>query len=496
MNTKKMRFNFTMITMLVLGVAGAVPGFGAASPLPNIIVFQVDDMGQGDSSAYQDITRNEDVEQIHTPTMEILARNGVRFIDGHSPASVCNPSRIGILRGGRPVATYEEMGPTMPSMLQRAGYRTYGIGKWHVFFEPGEDYHAGTPIRLSPVDMGFHHYTGTEHNIGHSPAFCVDRTYMKYDVATKKLVPNDSKEAPGYGSPGGPHESICQQVWLNAARDYMQRHVRGGKDASKPFFLYYASHANHKKYYPASDLDGIQVAGACKTVDGRLLKETRNTLILERSEMVLENDIALKLLLKWLNSTDDPRNPGKKMLENTLFVFTSDNGGNDEEHSSSQGKFLRGRKTVIHEGGHRVPFLISWPKRVPKGKTCIAQISSMDLFATFAAVTGQKLADDEAPDSFNVLEAMLKPDVKNVRPEGVFAWRKLKDGVYMVRDDAYKLIWNRGKKDRGDVEFTELYNLDRDIGEIRNLLGNPEYKAVEKRLKAKANQLMKADHSR
>ncbi|MCM8530992.1 MAG: sulfatase-like hydrolase/transferase, partial [Lentisphaeraceae bacterium] len=323
----------------------------AKEPVPNIIIFMADDMGMGDSSAYQQFTKNKDSEQIYTPAMERLAETGVLFTDGHSAAAVCHPSRVGLMRGGRPVDYHLPLGPTMPEMLQRAGYRTYGIGKWHVRFEAGEDYHADTPIKECALDYGFHHYTGTEHNTQHSPAFHIDRSYQVYDGKTKRLLPNPYKTAPGYEQPGGTFVEVQTQLWMHTFRAYLANHTKEGELKDQPFFLYYASHANHGEFKPAREVDGIKIIGGSKTVDQKPILKDKYGMLRAREEMIWENDVAVSRIFSWLSDTDDPRNPGKKMIENTLFIFTSDNGANSGLGSSeSYVKKMLKRKTKSGAG--------------------------------------------------------------------------------------------------------------------------------------------------
>ncbi|TWT84331.1 Arylsulfatase [Planctomycetes bacterium CA13] len=478
-------------TILAMALLACVSTANGADSRPNIILFLADDMGQGDTSAYQDFTQNSNASQVHTPTMERLAASGLRFTDGHSPAAFCNPTRISLLRGGRTVRTAEQFGTALPAMLKRSGYRTYGVGKWHVFFEKGQDFHASSPIKLCALDFGFDHYTGTQHNITKSPAYHIDRVYQKYDANTKSLVPNDSKNAPGYGNPGGPIEFISQQLWLNAARGYMNEHAAGADHADQPFFLYYPSHANHNKLLPAADLDGVTVKGACKTADGRALLSNRDSLRLDRSEMIYENDVAVRLLLKWLGETDDPRNPSEKMLANTMFIFSSDNGANEKANLPANGR-LSGSKGKIEEGGHREPFIVSWSGRIPAGVTSSAQISLLDMFATLAAVAGEELADDEAVDSFNMLDTFLHPDTAKPRPKGIYAAQALRPTHLMIRDGDFKIVWETTKP----LKFTGLYNLRKDLGESRNLLGSPEFAQIEKKLKRQARAFLKDGRSR
>ena len=507
-----------VVYLVALTCAGCFSLYSnAESPAPNIIIFLADDMGMGDSSAFQEFTKNKNNEQIYTPAMDRLAKSGVRFTDGHSAAAVCHPSRVGLMRGGRPVDYNLPLGPVFPSMLQKAGYKTYGIGKWHIRFEAGKDYHGDTPIKECALDYGFHHYTGTEHNTTYSPAFHIDRVHQYFDQKTKTLSPNPSKTAPGYGNPGGTIVEEQTQLWMHTFRKYLANHAAGGESKDKPFFLYYASHANHGPTIPAEKVDGIQIIGACKTVDQKLLESDRDGLQKNRAEMVLENDVAVARLLDWLNETDDPRNPGHKMIHNTLFIFSSDNGANStpinrgksskkssskkstknvsvlaSENTPANGLF-RGNKADIYEGGHRVPLIMSWPAKLPKNKSTSAQVCLSDLYATFATITKQKLASDEAPDSIDILPVMLNPSI-DFRREKLYIVNKRKSEINSLTQNGYKLIWTMKKSK--NIKFTELYSLSNDLGEVKDLIKNPEYKGILESMKTEAIKLIEAGYTR
>ncbi len=439
---------------------------------PNIILFLADDMGVGDTSVYQDFSGIKDAEQILTPVMQRFANSGVRFTDAHSPGPACAPTRRGIFMGGFNRAEFGSAS-TLSEVLKRGGYRTYGVGKWHLPFKRGASARGDCPIVLGPFSIGFDHYMGTRHNVRISQSYFVDRTVMRFDEKSESLIPNESDAEPGYDKPEGPREEISQQLWLDYARRWMSEHLESGEHADRPFFLYYPSHANHTNYRPARRLDGIPVAGKARTADGRPLLEDRDGLVLGRSEMVLENDVALDILLDWLGSHDDPRNPGYKLIENTFFVFTSDNGANLEPGNPSHGP-LGGRKTRPYEGGHRVPLIACWGDNFPPGSTSNETVSGVDFYATFAAVAGVELQPDEALDSFDIIGAMLRPNSKEpVRGAGIHTMN-----LRTTRLSNFKAICGK------DGSIQELYDLNADLGESKNLIGLPEYAKQEAALRA------------
>jgi arylsulfatase A-like enzyme len=533
-------FEITTVSGKVTLAVAPPPLIQVSAEIPNIIIFLADDMGQGDTSAYQDWTGIPDASQVYTPAMELLAERGIRFMDGHAASGVCQPSRQALTRGGRPESNHENFGAhALPKMLKKAGFMTYGIGKWHIHYQnaPGDpmdadlgsDYHYNSPATWGPLDYGYDHYTGTENNITKSPAFIIDRHYMKYDTSTNglaALVPNLSTSPPGYGSADGPREEKCQQIWVDAAREYMADHAVGGSRTNQPFFLYYASHANHKNYYAAPEIDGIAITGNCRVATGQTLSISEfglekitgagggstylnNGLILERSEMVWENDVALARLIHWLENADDPRHPGQKMIDNTLLIFAADNGANIDRYPEDSNNptaadqmfphpnhgVLRGRKGDIWEGGNRIPFIASWPGKIPTNTTSAAQISLLDLYATFAATAGVALEADEALHSFNMLDAMLDPALTDSRSQGVYASNKINRDINMLRDGGYKIVWN-GKGIPGPGDFDQLYNLDDDLSEATNLLGNATYSDIETSLRSQATTLASTGRAR
>jgi hypothetical protein len=135
---------------------------------------------------------------------------------------------------------------------------------------------------------------------------------------------------------------------------------------------------------------------------------------------------------------------------------------------------------------------MSWPGRIPTNTVSTAQISLMDMYATFAAIAGEPLYAAEALHSFSVLDAMLNPSVTDHRPQGIYAVDKVKRDQNSLRDGGYKIIWNGS----GTPTFVELYNLDADLGEATNLLGNATYAGVESDLKDQADTITAAGRMR
>ncbi len=435
----------------------------AQSSRPNIIVMMADDMGMGDTSAYQDFTGNSDKDQIHTPSMERLARMGVRFTDAHTPSSRCSPTRYGLLTGRYPWRNrlkhwvlfgsqgdpmIEADRPTLATMLRDNGYSTAMVGKWHVGLryrrsdgKPAagwDDADLTQPLFDGPLDHGFDdcQFTSRSHgtsgpsrggrklnnanqNIG--PGHIVGRTIIAATPNGKQLIADGAK-AYILEELGGRHS--------DNAMHYLQSHVSGEVSQTKPFFLYYASNSNHSPYTPDSHVGDRPVAGAAKNVAGDALNA--------RGDFVYENDAALGRMIDWLQQTDDPRNPGKKLIETTIVIFTSDNGA-EIDTTAATGPF-RSNKGSIYEGGHRVPFLVSWPdggvgdgKDDTPGRDSQELIGLHDLFATFSEIVGADLPNLSAgakggEDSTSVLPAWRGESMPN-RPMFYHDHKQATDGA-------------------------------------------------------------------
>lgn len=526
---RKIKLGFIFMIVGLVGIAQP------ERPRPNIILFFVDDMGIGDMSAYQNFTGLSDDLQMHTPTIDALAKEGMMFTDAHSPASLCSPSRWGILTGKHPwrrsdvghkllhskEKCFLEGEKTLPALLKENGYRTYGIGKWHVGLnvnnkESGHHTNKGN-ILYGPLESGFDHFFGQPHNpaMNKSGAFINDHGFATLDESYQ-LLPN--------GVNKGSVEFTCAryaQQYLNHFRQYADEVAEGGEYAGKPFFIYFAPNSNHTPYHPAEQVDGIPILGHSKTVSGENTREKLCPMLddhrndqerykithdpMKRGDMILENDVVLGRMLKWLNETDDPRWPGHKMRDNTMIVFTSDNGSDVRLHQTvdnpvpSHGN-LSGHKNTQFEGGHRVPFFVVWPGKIAAGKQSHLPVSQLDLFASFATVTGAKLSENTAPDSQNLLSHWLNytaefelnrpvitlggkaiPDTK--KGEGGKNWLSIRQGNI-------KLTLDKVDFQNGTGVPVALYDLNKTLVENSktNQLNNEAYKnqliKLQKMLKA------------
>lgn len=456
----------------------------AADKLPNIIVIYADDLGYGDVSCY-----NPERGKIPTPNIDRLALQGMRFTDAHSSSAVCTPSRYTLLTGryhwrsrlqrgivglwGKPLITPDRL--TIGGLAQRNDYRTACIGKWHLgwdwpipegkkaLFNSG-GYHGkkdltateeqkaawnetfSKPIPGGPTAVGFDEYFGTD--VPNWPPYCFienDRTVgIPSEYAAAELFEKNMASQQGPALEGWTLEPILPAL-ADRAVAFIEREAK----TPEPFLLYMPLTSPHTP---------LSVNDEWKGKSGLNLY----------ADFVMETDAVVGQVLDALKKSGAD--------ENTLVVFTSDNGcahyagaAELEEKGHFPSGPLRGYKADAWEGGHRVPFIVTWPGVVKPGTECGELVHQADLMATFAEAFGRKLAGNEGEDSFSLMP--LLRGVKNpVRKNAVSASIS---GVPAVRLGPWKYIpapgsggWGKGGDQSQPIQ---LYNLANDIGESTNL---------------------------
>ncbi|MEC5125649.1 sulfatase-like hydrolase/transferase [Verrucomicrobiales bacterium BCK34] len=523
-----------MIRFLLFGFV-CLFGFvseGLAVDKPNVIFMMADDMGMGDTSAYQDFTGNADEVQLATPNMERLARMGVRFTDAHTPSSRCSPTRYGLLTGRYPWRNrlkywvlfgtqgdpmIERDRPTLATMFQEAVYGTAIVGKWHVGLRfrrtdgsPAagwDDADLTQPLFDSPVDHGFEfaRYTSRSHGTS-GPS--LNGKGKKPNGPEQTGGPGHLHGAEIVGATGNGKELVSEggnAYVLNElggrhsdmAMAYLATHLEGGGNAKKPFFLYYPSPSNHSPYTPDTHIGDQPSRGAARTKAGKAMDL--------RHDFIYENDLILGRFLNWLEENDDPRNPGKKLIETTVVVFTSDNGA--EKNSKVATGPFRSNKGSTYEGGHRVPCIVAWGAggigdgdAATDGVTSRELVCHTDVFATLAELIGSELpnpleGEKGAEDSFSVLKAWRGGELGERPP--VFAHDHKEDkqdpAVAAIRLDSplvdgevvegkWKLFFNADLLRSGVPVPVELYELGDDSPEENNRISEPELEPLVKHL--------------
>lgn len=370
-----------------------------AARKPNVILINADDLGYGDLGCYG-------ATKLQTPNIDRLAKEGRRFTDAHTASAVCSPSRYGLMTGQFPVRrnfwgpvpfnqelTIDPSQPTLAGVMKSAGYATAIIGKWHLGFGKGKtDWNQ--PLKPGPLELGFDYYFGMP-TVNSGPPFVYVENHgvVDYDPADpfvlgKMSVTEQWPEKGGYNRIGGArkaHERYRDEyVGTTFARKAVawikERHAQ---DRSKPFFLYLATTHIHHPFTPHPRFVGTSQCG-------------------RYGDFVHELDRIVGQVLDTLDEL--------AIADNTLVVFTSDNGGmlnNTGQKAWKAGHRLNGKllgfKFGAWEGGHRVPFLVRWPGKVPAGAESDALVSQIDLIATFADVAGSAIPDDAVVDGVSQL---------------------------------------------------------------------------------------------
>ena len=445
-----------------------------AAERPNIVLILADDLGYGDPRCYNPESK------IPTPNIDRLAQQGIRFTDAHTPSAVCTPTRYGLLTGrycwrtrlkrgvlnGSSRALIEPGRSTLGSLLQKYGYRTAAIGKWHLGFQdPAEqgpvDYDL--PLRPGPVTQGFDYFFGIPASLDMEPY-----VYVRNDAPVEPLIGRVARSEPrrfggagfwraGRISPSFRHEDCLPRLTREALR-FIQDHR--AQHADQPFFLYFALTAPHTPWMPLEPFRGSTPVGYY-------------------GDFVAQVDWVVGQVMAELDRLG--------IAEDTLLIFTSDNGahwlpGEIQRYGHRANGPLRGQKADIHEGGHRVPFILRWPGRAPAGRTSNQLLCLTDVYATIAEILGHELKENEAEDSYSFLFEVLQ--TKPSRPVREAIVHHSGAGMFAIRKGPWKLILGLGSGG-----FTpprrmnpapggpkgQLYNLASDLAETNNLwLKEPE----------------------
>jgi arylsulfatase A len=428
-----------ILILLFIAFTGVL---SAASP--NIIVIFCDDLGYGDIGCYGS-TKNR------TPHIDSLAKDGRKFTDFYSSSPVCTPSRSSLMTGcyARRVGMHEDstghwvliprsrrgMNPdelTVAEALQSKGYATACIGKWHLGDQPEH----------LPTQHGFDSYYGIPYS-------------------------NDM-QSKGRGDP--PLPLVKQKSVIEAPADQSTLTKRYTEQAvafieankENPFFLYLPHTFPHVPIYASPDFHG-------KSANGRY------------GDSVEEIDWSTGEILKCLDRL--------KLAENTLVIFTSDNGSNGRNGGSN--KPLSGAKGSTMEGGMRVPMLARWPGKIPAGTVCSELSTTMDFLPTFSALAGAELSKNKI-DGHDIAPLLFGKDEAKTPYEALFYYRRRQ--LQAVRMGDWKLHldltethtnWTTAKV-LGKARPGKLVNLATDLQETTDVAS--EHPEIVKQMKQLVKQ--------
>jgi arylsulfatase A-like enzyme len=384
---------------------------------PNIIYIMADDMGYADLSCYG---RND----YQTPHLDKLASQGIKFTNAYAGAPVCTPSRASFMTGRYPARTpvgmpeplgwWDTVGLTpkytsLPTLLKKAGYETFLIGKWHL----------GGLAAFSPLQNGFDYFFGFTGG-------AIDYTSHTNPRGENDLWENDKLVS---------KDGYMTDLLMNKAIDVLK------KNHDKPFFISLQFSAPHwpwqapgDKAYPASDTakDAREwgKGGSPQTY----------------AAMVKSMDDAIGKILEALDEA--------KLTSNTVIIFTSDNGG---ERFSDMGGFAR-KKMTLWEGGIREPAFVKWTGVIPANTVTDQPVITMDWTATILALANAKPDAAFPLDGINLMPLMTgraKPAIRT------FYWRTIRVPQKAMREGNWKYL------KEGDKEY--LFDLSKDAGEKNDL---------------------------
>lgn len=474
---------------------------------PNIVYILADDLGYGDVGCYNPESK------IPTPRLDRLAAQGMRFTDAHSPSAVCTPTRYALLTGRYAWRTRLQrnvLGPwdkpliaadrlTVGKLLQQHGYETACIGKWHLgqnyVTTDGKPAIGGAknalsnvdftqPIGDGPIARGFDHYFGTI--VPNYPPYCFIENDRTVGVPTIPMSGANFR-IPGPSIPDWKLENILPEL-TNHAVGWIEEKAK----TEKPFFLYLSLTSPHYPVVPAPEFVGKTNVGVY-------------------GDFVYQTDWSIGQVLDALDRTG--------VAENTLVIFTSDNGPEItgevkpgaydrvqkfDHYSSGQ---LRGAKRDAWEGGHRVPFLACWPDKIKANSISHEVVCHVDFMATVAAILGQTLPDNTAEDSVSILPVLLGEQLDAPLREATV--HHSAKGKFAIRQGDWVLIdapsgddnaangepaWL--KSERGYTAHSaagELFNLRDDLAQRHNrFVEQPE---IVNQLKSLLTQYMKEGRS-
>ena len=462
---------------------------------PNIIYILADDMGYGDMGC------NNPECRIPTPNLNRLAETGMWFTDAHAGSSVCTPSRYNVLTGRYAWRSRLKRGIvwewdgsliepdrlTAAEMLRQQGYRTACFGKWHLGWDwptkdgrhPNETLPFGEGagaarkafgyemidysgrIGGGPVDRGFDSYFGVDVPNFAPYAWFQDDRLTEQPTAEKAphLYGNEGKSVPGWE-----HHRMIPEFTRRAETFIREQGGKQRQGNGNPFFIYFPLTSPHSPVVPNREFLGKSGIGSY-------------------GDFICEID--------WLVGRITGALEEAGIRDNTLIIFTSDNGPENrvkddegayirakEKGHYSMGPY-RGIKRDIWEGGHREPFIASWPDVIPSGSVCGQLVGLGDFMATCAEITGTALPDGAGGDSISMLP-LLKGETET--PTRMLAVHHSVSGKFAVRVKDWVLIddppggdneepdWFRMERGYADADLPgELYDLKTDAPERINM---------------------------
>ncbi len=441
---------------------------------PNIIYILADDMGVGDVQVL-----NPERGKIKTPHMDKLAAQGMVFNDAHTSSAVCTPTRYGVLTGrynwrtklqkfvlfgyGQPLIAKERM--TVADYLKDQGYNTAAIGKWHLGLgmptrdgkpadKNGDNVDWNGVIEDSPVHHGFDYFYGISASLDMPPYIYIENDRFVGECTVQK---NFWKKRVGHAHADFEAVDVLPEIGRKTVEFIKQQ------DEDKPFFIYVPLTSPHSP---------ISVAPEWKGKSG----------VEPYGDFVMQTDHVIGQIVDAVDTAG--------FGENTLIVLTADNGcsanPSDYQAMEAKGHFssaeLRGFKSDLWEGGHRVPFIARWPAVVEAGSQSYETVCLTDLMATCSDIIGISYPETEGVDSVSFLPALKGKSIVSSRNgvvhhsiSGHFAYRQGKWKLLLAKGSAGWTTPNEKEASTDGAPIAQLYDMEKDPGETTNLyMSRPE----------------------
>ncbi len=492
------KHNSSLLIAVLFTVGVFAPAVASTADKPNVLLILVDDMGWGDPQCFNPQSK------IATPNIDSLAAEGMKFTNAHAGASICVPSRYSLLAGRMPYRNWNaaavkrtrkgELSPlekkhfpqpqlqhepgrlNLATLMKRRGYATACVGKWHQGMSSEAE--ADGTLKMTPVDFGFDYYFGFDAPEQGPYAFIENKRFVVAPTETiadhpGEGVTNSETQGAhwrkGLSAPDWKFDGILSTIGGKTDAWLTKQSVNGGKE---PFFLYYALPAPHAPWATAGEFKGRSEAG-------------------QYGDYVMNVDAMIGQVLATLDKL--------KLKENTLIVFSSDNGPvwyaqDIEKFGHRAAGPWNGMKGALTDAGHRMPFIASWPGRIQAGSACGELICFTDMMATMASLLGEKLPTDAGEDSFDISPLLRgeKPaqPIRNGMVHVNYGsytlavregdWKLiLPSGIYVVEDGAITPDHIVETKGKGPNDKFHLYNLRADPGEATNVFTQEPGKAKE-----------------
>lgn len=404
---------------------------------PNIIFILMDDMGYSDVSCYG-------AKTLKTPHIDALAKGGIKYENFYTAASICSPSRAAFLTGAYPqrCGLYMGINPNRPA-------------HWFLGLSPDEitiaeqlkkvgyvtqligKWHLGDQEKFSYYKQGFDYYYGAPFNVDHNPIFYDEREVVYAKTPLDKI----------------------NSLYAEKSVEF----ITENKD--KPFFLFLSNQYPHTPYKPGEKFKGSSKSG-------------------DRGDVIVEADWGVGEIVKALKEN--------QIYENTLIIFSSDNGSVPHEYS----KPYSGGKFMTLEGGHRVPFILHWPEGIKQPYTNKDNIVAMDLFPTIAELASSPLVKDRKYDGVSLTPTFTQQAIS--RPNDHLFYYYNSDNLQAIRKGKWKLHlprkaiqtpwWERNIAMK-NLDAPLLFNIEDDKAEKKNLAAkHPEVVSELVKLAEQARQ--------